>query len=281
MACGSRGPGCRRSTNPVLAAGFRRRAGAASLPTTWQLRGGSARTWSPRDGDPVRGRVRRAGHTGAQRVGDAGPVQASPSPTQRQAAAAPSPTATPVPDEDLGCADLIATKPEPYPDPTFAPPPTPTIRGGDAEARDAITRAVDELAALGSYQFTVDIAGREITQLAPTTIDLGMQGTIDQTNGLALGCRVRHPPPRARRLGRGHLRRVQDRRRRRLRVGDRQRIGRPRAAGGCGDRRGHHPPDARGCRAAGRAAVRGRVPTSGSRDARWPGDHPLPPIGRG
>ena len=124
-------------------------------------------------------------------------VPALPGPTQRQVAAAPSSTATPVPDVDLGCADLIATKPEPYSDPTFAPPPAPTIRGGDADVRDAITRAVDELAALHSYQFTVDVAGRDIIQLAPTTIDLGMQGTIDQTNGLALdavfGTRLREP----------------------------------------------------------------------------------------
>ena len=130
--------------------------------------------------------------------GTSSPIPASPGPTQRQqAAAAPSPTATPVAYEDLGCAELIATKPEPYPDPTFAPPPTPTIRGGDADARDAITRAVDALAALGSYQFTVDTAGREVTQLAPTTVDLGMQGTIDQTHGLALdavfGSRLREP----------------------------------------------------------------------------------------
>ena len=111
--------------------------------------------------------------------------------------AAPTPTATPAPYEDLGCADLIAAKPGPYPDPTIPSLPTPTISGGDAEVRDTITRAVDALGALGSYQFSVDVVGRDITQLAPTTIDIGMQGTIDQTNGLALdalfGTRMREP----------------------------------------------------------------------------------------
>ncbi len=102
-----------------------------------------------------------------------------------------------MPYEDLGCADLIAAKPEPYPGPTIPSPPAPPISGGDAEVRDTITRAVDQLGDLSSFQFSVDLAGRDITQLAPTTIDLGMQGTVDQSNGLALdavfGTRMREP----------------------------------------------------------------------------------------
>ena len=207
-------------------------------------------------------------------------VPASPRPTQRQAAAAPSPTATPVPDVDLGCADLIATKPEPSPDPTFAPPPTPTIRGGDAEVRDAITRAVDELAALGSYQFTVDIAGREITQLAPTTIDLGMQGTIDQSNGLALdavfGTRLREPDGSAAvtsggsriLAGGGYV----------LATDDVSGVLEPLANAAAFEGITLLTPEgvARRVVVPFAAGYDVRVP-----DARRPGDHPLPPIGRG
>ena len=157
----------------------------------------------------------------------------------------------------------------------------PTIRGGDPEVRDAITRAVDELGALGSYQFTVDIAGREITQLAPTTIDLGMQGTIDQTNGLALdavfGTRLREPDGSAAVTSGGS----------RIVAGGGYVWGTDNVSGvleplaDAATVEGIKLADARGCRPAGRGAVRGRVPTPGSRDARRPGDHPLPPIGRG
>ena len=119
------------------------------------------------------------------------------------AVARPTPAATstvrpmrsgPLP-KDVGCADIIAAKPGPYPDPTLPPAPEPTVAGGDAAAKAAITRAADALAQLRSYQFSVDIVGRDLTTLQGSTFDFAVRGTVDRSTDLAIdavfGSRIR------------------------------------------------------------------------------------------
>jgi hypothetical protein len=66
------------------------------------------------------------------------------------------------------------------------PAPEPTIPGADADAGAAIARAVDRLAALQSYRFTVDIVGRDINLLEPSSMDFGVRGTVDHSGGFAM-----------------------------------------------------------------------------------------------
>jgi SecD-like export protein len=88
--------------------------------------------------------------------------------------------------KDVGCADIIARKPGHYPDPTVPPAPAPTISGGDAESKAAITIAADALARLRSYQFSVDVIGRDLSTLQGTTFDFATRGTVDRSNDLAI-----------------------------------------------------------------------------------------------
>ena len=128
-------------------------------------------------------------------------VTPSASPSAAVAASTPVATSTarpmrsgPAP-KDVGCADIIAAKPEHYPDPTIPPAPSPTIDGGDAAARAAITSAAAELARLQSYQYSTDIVGRDLSTLQGTTFDFFVRGTVDQSTDLAidaiLGSRLR------------------------------------------------------------------------------------------
>jgi hypothetical protein len=121
-------------------------------------------------------------------------------------ATAPSPSAAspstrpmrsgPLP-KDVGCADIIAARSGPYPDPTTPPPPQPTIAGGNAASKAAVTRAVDGLGRLQSYQFTLDVVGRDLLTLESSTLDIGVHGTVDQSTDLAIdavmGSRLREP----------------------------------------------------------------------------------------
>ena len=137
-------------------------------------------------------------------VGQASPApsaratrSATNAPATRVPVLAPSPQDTPPPNIDLGCADLVVAKPERPADPTLAPAPQPSIPGADADAQAAIDHAVDQLAALGSYQFTSDISGRDVSALAPSLLDFGLRGTVDHSNGFAMdtlvGTRMREP----------------------------------------------------------------------------------------
>ena len=126
---------------------------------------------------------------------DPTPRATAPAASSRPVTAPPSPRPTPPPYVDLGCAELIASRPGPYPEPTLAPPPQPAIANPDADARAAIARAVDALVALRSYAFTVDVVARDINRLEPSSLDFGLRGTVDHTNGFAvdalLGTRMR------------------------------------------------------------------------------------------
>jgi hypothetical protein len=119
------------------------------------------------------------------------------------AVATPTPAATstvrpmrsgPLP-KDVGCADIIAAKSGPYPDPTLPPAPEPTVAGGDAASKTAITRAADALAQLRSYQFSVDVIGRDLATLQGSTFDFALRGTVDRSADLAIdavfGSRIR------------------------------------------------------------------------------------------
>ena len=102
----------------------------------------------------------------------------------------------PVP-KDIGCDAIVAATPERYPDPTLPPPPRPTIRGGDATAKQTITHAVDALAGLTSYRFSVEVVGRDLLTLHASTFDFAVEGTVDRSHGLAIdavmGSRMREP----------------------------------------------------------------------------------------
>jgi hypothetical protein len=99
--------------------------------------------------------------------------------------------------KDVGCADIIAAKTPTYPDPTVRPAPEPTIAGGDASSETAITRAAEALSRLRSYQFTLDVVGRDLPTLQGSTFDFGVRGTVDQSTDPAidavLGSRLREP----------------------------------------------------------------------------------------
>lgn len=90
------------------------------------------------------------------------------------------------PPKDIGCDDIIAAKPAPYPDPTVPPPPQASVSGGDAAVATAIARAADALTRLRSYRFSVDVIGRDIQTLQATTFDFAMQGTVDRSTDLAI-----------------------------------------------------------------------------------------------
>jgi hypothetical protein len=131
--------------------------------------------------------------SGASSTAPSSATKASPSP----AASASRPTRPgPLP-QDVGCADIIANKPPAYPDATIPPGPVVRIAGGDAAVAAAITRAADELAGLRSYRFTVDVVGRDITTLGPSTLDFAVEGTIDRSADFAIdavmGSRMREP----------------------------------------------------------------------------------------
>jgi len=116
---------------------------------------------------------------------------AAASPSARPAAnALPTQTARPMRSgpapKDFGCDAIVAAKPEHYPDPTLPPAPTPTISGGDAAAAQAIARAVDRLAGLTSYRFSVEVTGRDLPTLQASTFDFAVEGTLDRSNGLAI-----------------------------------------------------------------------------------------------
>jgi SecD-like export protein len=106
-------------------------------------------------------------------------VNATPTATARPLRSGPAP-------KDIGCDDIRAGKSPTSGERTLPPPPQPRIAGGDPASQRAITRAADRLAALRSYQFTVDIVGRDITTLQGTTLDFGVKGTVDRSNGFAL-----------------------------------------------------------------------------------------------
>lgn len=126
---------------------------------------------------------------------------AVPSVTTAPSSPAASPSARPMRSgplpKDVGCADIIAAKSGPYPDPTTPPAPQPTISGGDAASKAAVTRAADALGRLESYRFTLDVVGRDLLTLEASTLDIGVFGTVDQSAGLAIdavmGSRLREP----------------------------------------------------------------------------------------
>jgi hypothetical protein len=106
-----------------------------------------------------------------------------------------TPTAVAQAPIDLGCAALTKPTPTRGPDPTIPPPPNPTIGGSDSESVSAIRNAAGRLATLGSYQFSVDVVGRDLGALGPSALDFGLRGTLSRANGLAvdtlIGTRMR------------------------------------------------------------------------------------------
>jgi hypothetical protein len=131
------------------------------------------------------------------------PTPPSVRPTLANGPSTPAATRSPRPmrsgplPKDVGCAEIIAEESPPYPDPTVPPAPVPTIAGGDAASKAAITRAAEALGRLQSYQFTLDVVGRDLPTLQASTLDVGVRGTIDQSTDLAidavLGSRLREP----------------------------------------------------------------------------------------
>ena len=98
---------------------------------------------------------------------------------------------------DVGCADIIATKSPPYPDPTLPPGPQPTIADANAASSAAIVRAAEALTRLRSYQFSLDVVGRDLTTLTASTFDFAVRGTVDRSTDPAIeavfGSRMREP----------------------------------------------------------------------------------------
>jgi hypothetical protein len=100
----------------------------------------------------------------------------------------PTPVSSgPVP-KDVGCDAIIAKQTGPYPASTLAPPPQPTVAGGDAaaSASAAIARATEAIGDLRSYQFTLDAWGRDLMTLTDSGFDIGVSGTVDQSTDLAI-----------------------------------------------------------------------------------------------
>jgi hypothetical protein len=88
---------------------------------------------------------------------------------------------------DVGCDAIVAKQQGPYPDPTLPAPPTVTIPGGgDAAAAHAIERGLEEITALRSYRFSLDVLGRDLTTLQPSGFDFAVRATVDRSNGFAL-----------------------------------------------------------------------------------------------
>jgi hypothetical protein len=131
---------------------------------------------------------------------DVAPSTAAPSMAARPtlvASTSPRPVSTgPVP-KDVGCDAIIAKQTGPYPASTLAPPPEPTVSGGDAAASAAIERAIEAISDLRSYQFTLDAWGRDFMTLTDSGFDIGVRGTVDQSTDLAIdgaiGTRIREP----------------------------------------------------------------------------------------
>jgi hypothetical protein len=103
-------------------------------------------------------------------------------PSPKPATLPPRPTPRP----DLGCNAIVAALPPPRQDAALPPAPNPSIAGADAKSVAAFDRASAKLAALESYQFSVDTYGVEVFRLELTTVDYALRGTINRSNGFAM-----------------------------------------------------------------------------------------------
>ena len=119
--------------------------------------------------------------------------QSSPSPSPSAAAVGPTarPTGTTLPmrsgplPSNVGCDDIMANQTGPYPDPTLAPLPHVALKG-DADVEATIRRATDGIGTLQSYQFSLDIIGRDLQTLQATTFDFAVRATVQQAPDLRL-----------------------------------------------------------------------------------------------
>jgi SecD-like export protein len=96
------------------------------------------------------------------------------------------PPAKPTPVPDLGCDAIVVSQPSPGPDPTLPPAPNPKIADPDARSLAAVRGAAAKLAALHSYQFSVDVVGVNAVTLEQWTVDFALRGTINRSDGFAM-----------------------------------------------------------------------------------------------
>jgi hypothetical protein len=119
---------------------------------------------------------------------DARPSIQTGSPSQKLPTRTPStvPTAVAPPTTDLGCAAMVKAVPSRHADPTPLPNPSPTIAGSDAQSVAAIGKAAEQLAALRSFRFSVDVVGRDLSRLEPSALDFALRGTVSRASGFAM-----------------------------------------------------------------------------------------------
>jgi hypothetical protein len=98
---------------------------------------------------------------------------------------------------DLGCDAIVAAVTPTRPPETPPPPPSPTIANSDTDSVRSIAAAAQALIRLPSYRMSVDLIGVNPSDFHPTSLDLGVRGTVRHDGGFAMdaliGTRMREP----------------------------------------------------------------------------------------
>ena len=121
-------------------------------------------------------------------------TRATPTPSPSRAPRpTPTPIVTPAPvlrsfAADVGCQQI--RKPQPpslSSDERFVlATPKPKIVHPNTASAAALRAAAAKLRGLRSYQFQVEFYGRDVRELQPTTLDIGLQATVTHVHGLAM-----------------------------------------------------------------------------------------------
>ena len=100
------------------------------------------------------------------------------------------PTAGSSSSSDFGCPALVASRHPRVTDSLLPPILNPTIAHPDTGSQAALGSATEQLSALHSFRFSVDIVGRDAWRLEPSALDLALEGTVVHSNGFTMDALV-------------------------------------------------------------------------------------------